>query len=332
MVGALFLLEGIYLKSLENQSRIPAFIYTYTYHEDEQALCQLEMRSFFGVDSHTNVLKTAKAIDPSRSPFMKDRMEVLFEGESLQAILEQVEIINFQGATFKVTCINSIDIDTTKKLGLTDRRKIERDVGMCMEGEADFHQPDYDFAILKLNEMWYFGYYQKSESVWHQHIKKPRSYSTALSTRVARAVANIAVPDPDGVKAIDPCCGIGTVLVEALSMGMDMVGRDINPLVTTGSRENLAHFGLKGEVTLGPISEVTENYDVAIIDMPYNIFTHITPEEQLAIIRSARSFAKKAVIITIETIDHMIDEAGFKMIDRCETKKGSFSRQILVCV
>ncbi|GAA3334615.1 hypothetical protein GCM10020331_103270 [Ectobacillus funiculus] len=74
--------------------------------------------------------------------------------------------------------------------------------------------------------------------------KKPHSYSTSLSTRVARAVANIAVPDPTGIKAIDPCCGIGTVLVEALSMGINIVGSDINPLVLPGARENIAHFWL----------------------------------------------------------------------------------------
>ena len=156
-------------------------------------------------------------------------------------------------------------------------------------------------------------------------------YSTALSTRDARAVANIAVPHPEGVRAIDPCCGIGTVLVEALSMGINIEGRDINPLVVGGSRENIAHFGLVGNVILGPISEVVDDYDVAIIDMPYNLFTHITAEDQLDIIKQARRFTKKLVVVTIETIDHMIKEAGFVITDRCEAKKGTFSRQVLVC-
>ncbi|MBS4176842.1 TRM11 family SAM-dependent methyltransferase [Lederbergia citrea] len=320
------------MNKLENQSGIaPSFIYTYAWHEDEQLLCQLEMRSFFGVDTHTNVLESSIAIDPSRSPFMKERLEVIFSGESLQEILKQVENINMNDSTFKVTCINDNDLETTKKLRLTDRRRIEREIGMVIEGEPDFEQPDHDFGILTLNGHWYFGKYRKSDAVWYRHIKKPRSYSIALSTRVARAVANIAVPNPHGVKAIDPCCGIGTVLVEALSMGIDIVGRDINPLVTTGSRENIAHFGLVGEVTLGPISDVSTNYDVAIIDLPYNIYSHTTSDQQLSILKHARRFAKKVVIITIETIDDMINEAGFEIVDRCVAKKGSFSRQIIVC-
>src|SRR5699024_12707447 len=78
---------------------------------------------------------------------------------------------------------------------------------------------------------------------------------------MARAIANIAVPYPNGVTAIDPCCGIGNVLVEALSMEIDIVGRDINPLVTRGSRENIAYFGYTCDVTTGPIADVTDHYD-----------------------------------------------------------------------
>ncbi len=211
------------------------------------------------------------------------------------------------------------------------KRDIEREIGMIIEGEADVHHPQVTFGLVPFEGRLYFGEYVKSEAVWLRHLKKPREYSTALSTRVARAVANIAVPIPEGVKAIDPCCGIGTVLVEALSMGINIVGRDINPLGVLGSRENIAHFRLTGEVDLGPISEVTENYDVTIIDMPYNLYTHATPEDQLSILKNARPFSKKVVVVTIDNIDHMIKQAGFDIIDRCIAKKGIFSREILVC-
>ena len=88
-------------------------------------------------------------------------------------------------------------------------------------------------------------------------------------------------------------------------MGINMVGRDINPLAAKGTRENIAHFGYEGDVKTGPISEVTNNYDVAIIDMPYNIVTYVTREEQLAMLQHARRFTKKLVVVTIETIDDL---------------------------
>src|SRR5699024_10248026 len=153
-------------------------------------------------------------------------------------------------------------------------------------------------------------------AVWLQHVNKRQSYSTALGTRMARAIANIAIPYPNGVTAIDPCCGIGNVLVEALSMEIDIVGRDINPLVTRGSRENIAYFGYTCDVTTGPISEVSKHYDVATIDLPYNIFIHTSSEEQLAILNNPRRIADKVVVVTIDNVNQLANASVFMITDR----------------
>lgn len=261
---------------------------------------------------------------------MKERLEVLFSGNDFDEIIEQAtEFVTHK--TFKVTCLNSIALDTTVKLHHPERRSVERKIGEVIQGEADLLEPEANFGVVLLEGVWRFGILEESEPIWRFHMQKPHMYSTALSTRVARAVANIAVPHPEGIRAIDPCCGIGTVLVEARSMGIDIVGRDINPLVCLGSRKNLAHFGLEGEVVIGPISEVTDTYDAAIIDMPYNLFTHITAEGQQDILKDARRITSKLVVVTIEPMDHMITEAGFEIVDRCIAKKGTFERQIVVC-
>lgn len=291
----------------------------------------MEMRAFFGFDVPSNVLKSTIEINPSRSPFMKERLDVIYEAETVEQLANLVEQIDLHEKTFKVVCLNNIALSTTEKVGHAARREIEREIGLRIQAEPDLEQPQILFGVVKLDDKWYFGKLILSEAIWFQHQQKPEMYSTALSTRVARAVANIAVPQPEGVRVIDPCCGIGTVLVEALSMGIQIIGRDINPLVVLGSRKNIAHFGLEGEVDIGPIAEINDNYDVAIIDMPYNLFTHITADGQQDIIKEARRITKKIVIVTIDTIDHMIEEAGFEIIDRCVARKGTFSREIVLC-
>lgn len=307
------------------------YLYTYAYTNDEEALCQLEMRSFFGKDTTEKIIKSRVAINPSRSPFIKERIELFFEADTLQAIIEKSTQIDMGETTFKVIFLKINGLSEQDQVDYSGKRDVERQIGSAITGEADVHNPEVTFGLIPFEGRWYFGRYLQSEPIWFKHMKKPREYSTALSTRVARAVANIAVPEPEGVKAIDPCCGIGTVLVEALSMGIDIVGRDINPLVVEGSRENIAHFGLSGDVNLGPIAEVDENYDVAIIDMPYNLYTHATPADQLAILKDAHPFTEKLLVVTIETMDHMVKEAGFVVTDRCTAKKGMFLREILVC-
>ncbi|WP_438348658.1 TRM11 family SAM-dependent methyltransferase [Paenibacillus sp. FA6] len=312
-------------------SHTPTFIYTFACSDDERSLWGLEMRSLFGQETESFIMKSPIDIDPSRSPFIKEQIEIMYEGQNLADILKQVEDIVLNKETFKVIFVKINDLAEANKVSYEDRRIMEKDLGLHINGEADVHNPDHVFGIVTLGGRWYFGKYRKNDAVWLLHMKKPRNYSIALGTRLARAVANIAVPNPNGIHAIDPCCGIGTVLVEALSMGIDIVGRDINPQIVQGARANIAHFGYTSVVTFGDISDITDSYDVAIIDMPYNLFSSTTPEEQLSILRHARRFASKVVIITIEAMDDMIAEAGFVITDRCVARKRSFSRHIVVC-
>ncbi|TQR20138.1 RNA methyltransferase [Psychrobacillus vulpis] len=289
------------------------------------------MRSFFGTDTALKIIKSEVEIDPSRSPFIKERVEIIVDGETVDDIVAQASTVGSENETNKVRFLKINDLPEENRIKNDDRLRIERTIGNELIGDFDLRNPDQIYAVVPYGGRWYFGKCTKSEPIWFKHIKKPREYSTALSTRVARAVANIAVPHPEGVRAIDPCCGIGTVLVEALSMGINIVGRDINPLVCAGSRENIAYFGLTGEVKMGPIEEITETYDVAIIDLPYNLYTHASWEEQFIIINHARRIAKKVVVVTIESMDERIVKAGLQIKDRCVTTKQQFTREILVC-
>ncbi|RBW70025.1 RNA methyltransferase [Bacillus taeanensis] len=307
------------------------YIYTYSCHEDERFLCCLEMRSFFGFDTESAVLESSICIDPSRSPFIKERIDVIYKGTGLEDIVEQVKNLKIVDRTFKVIMIENSDLADSEKVSFEERRMIERNIGLKIEGKVDLVNPEQLFGIMKGREGWVFGSCLKSKPVWLHHQKKPQNYSTALSTRVARAVVNIAVPNVNDIKVIDPCCGIGTVLIEALSMGIDIVGSDTNPFAAIGARENMAYFGFKGKVLLRDIRDVKGSFDAAVIDMPYNLCSVLAPEEQLEMLQSARKFAKKVVIVTVETIDDLIEKAGFVIVDRSVAKKGRFTRQVIVC-
>ena len=289
------------------------------------------MRSLFGEESQSHVLESIVKINPSRSPFIKERITLLFEAEILEDLFIQVNTLQLCGATFKVTYVKNSGQKKSERDGFEKRRAIEREIGLHIVGKADLRHPDRLFGVMNVNRRWVFGEYKKSESVWFRHQQKPNSYSTALNTRVARAVVNIAIPKPEGIKAIDPCCGIGTVLVEALSMGIDMVGSDRNPLILPGARENIAHFGFDGEITLADIRDITGHYDVAIIDLPYNLCSVISPEVQLEMLQSARRIAEKVVVVTVEPIDEILIKAGFSIIDRAVAKKSVFIREVIVC-
>ncbi|UOQ83751.1 TRM11 family SAM-dependent methyltransferase [Gracilibacillus salinarum] len=309
------------------------YLYTCTHGLEERSLCALEQRALFGEES-ANLIKSTRNIDPSRSPFIKGKLAVLFSGDSVQDIAERVNQIELGNQTFKVQYLKINDLSNEQKIEFAEQRVIEKEIGWNIIGKAKMKNPDVLFGIAPFQGRWYFGVYQESESVWLHHVKKPHEYSTAISTRLARAVVNIAVPDPAGVRVIDPCCGIGTVLVEALSMGIEIVGSDRNPLAVKGARENIAFFHYDTTVEVKDIAKQDGHYDVAIIDMPYNLYSPATPAEQFAIIQHARRIADRVLILTLEDMDEMIATAGFTIVDRCEAHKGLkalFSRQVIVC-
>ncbi|MFE4710731.1 TRM11 family SAM-dependent methyltransferase [Paenibacillus sp. NPDC056722] len=316
---------------MHKEVKTPAFIYTYASSADEESLCAMELRCLFGQNVGPSIFASDIEVDVSRSPFVKERIDVMYAGDSLPEIYEQTEQVQVGEKTFKVIFVKTNDLTAENKIEYDERRGIEREIGLRIEGEADVNSPQLVYGIVTLGGRWYFGPYHKNNADWFRHMKKPRSYSIALSTRVARAAINMGIPDPQGIKAIDPCCGIGTVMVEALSMGIDIVGRDINPMIATGARTNIAHFGYNSEVTLGDIADIQDHYDVAFIDMPYNLYSSITPEEQFSILTNARRIADRAVIVAIEAMDEMITDAGFTIKDRCIAKKAGFSRHIMLC-
>lgn len=285
-----------------------------------------ELRTLFGINPPVHYVISSREINPSRSPFIKLQMRILYEGQSLQEVISQVKGLTLNGATFKVVYIKTGD-----NVSYDEQRAIEREIGLVIRGKADMRHAEHQFGIIHAGGRWMFGECRYNTAVWLEHNQKPRHYSTALSTRVARAIVNIAVPIPAGVKIIDPCCGIGTVLIEALSMYIDIVGRDINPMAIRGARVNLEHFGFDDVVKVTDMREITDRYDTAILDLPYNLCSKLSDDDLRAMLQSARRISNKAVIVTTEPIDDALEHVGFSIVDRCAVKKGTFSRQVIVC-
>ncbi|MNJ46481.1 Mg-protoporphyrin IX methyl transferase [compost metagenome] len=210
---------------------------------------------------------------------------------------------------------------------------MERKLGGQIQGQAEMKSPDILFGVLSTPERWYLGKCYRAASPWLSHKNKPQNYSTGLSTVVARALVNIAAPRIAGKKVIDPCCGMGNVVIEGLSMGMDIVGRDINPLAIRGARVNLNHFGYGDSllVELGDLRDITMMYDAAIVDMPYNLCSVMSKEQCQEMLQAVYKFSERAVIVSSEQLEDDIVQAGWCIKGQCTVAKGSFVRYVWLC-
>lgn len=301
--------------------------YTINYSKFLADLCKLEMKYLF---NHVNGEKhffSDLLIKPSRSAFIKERLAVIFESDTLDSLVEQVVYNNFSADQFRVTYIQV----EGESMDYQERLRSGRVLGTAVHGEADVRHPKVTFGVTTVNGKWYFGEYEKNDYSWHHHDHKPHTYSSSLNFRVARALVNIGVGPDTSQTLIDPCCGVGTVVIEARSMGIDARGYEINRPVAFNAKENLSFFGYPEVITEGDMHTIAEHFDVGIIDIPYGLYQIITADEQLEIIKTARRICNRLILVTFENMDKMIMEAGFELVEKAVVAKGRMVRYVNVC-
>ena len=306
-----------------------SFLYFINYQDNERELCKMEMRCLFNREINEKYFFSDIDINASKSPFIKSKIKIIYSDESLDRMVRKIKEDNLSYDDFKVSYVKSEQGDVQYE----DRLEATRKIGFVVNGYPDMHKPRNPLAVTKINGLWIFGEYERNDFKWQKHNDKPYSYSNALGLRMARALVNIAMKDNQEGTLIDPCCGVGTVVIEALDLGIKVKGCEISKQIAYNARENVEFLGyLRDTIVCYDMHKIKDKYDSAIIDIPYGLFSPVTLEEQKAIIHTARNICEKMVIVTFEDMEKFIVEAGFSVIDKCVVPKGNFKRHILVCV
>jgi len=326
------MLRNIYFKfkkfmELKKMNSKAKYMYIVNSPVLEQELCNLEMRSIFDNMPQDKILMSDIDFNPSDSVFIRGQLEPLYITDSFEGILKNLDTDKLKLEEFRIELIKELDTG----IGYHEKLPYFNKIGERINGIPNVKNPKIRLGIGKLHDKWIFGFYKKNDSLWMKHTKKPCSYSNSLSVRVARSLINIATNGDKTKSIIDPCCGVGTTIVEGLSMGYNICGTDISAKNAINSRQNLDFFNLESRVKHQDMTTIDEYYDCSIIDIPYGLFSHITKEQQQAIITKAKNISKKLVLVTFEDLDYMTEIAGFKIIDRCIVPKGKFKRYIIVC-
>lgn len=303
------------------------YLYMVNYPVYHEELCRLEMKYIFSLELKEKYFHSKLGVDISRSPFIKEGIKIIYKEESLEKIISKIKDEKLSYNEFKIIFLK-IDGD----IEYTERMKAVNSIGFEIKGTASIHNPKQILALSKVDNTWVLGEYMKNHYKWHIHDEKPYSYSNGLSMRVSRALVNIAIENDFHKSIIDPCCGIGTVVIEGLSMNLNIIGYEINKLIGSNAKKNLNYLGYKDVITIGNMHEIQDKFDISIVDIPYGVFSPTTLEEQRDIIKTARKISRKMVIVTFDDMEEVITELGFKIIDKCTVTKGAFKRYINVCI
>jgi tRNA (guanine10-N2)-dimethyltransferase len=307
-----------------------SYIYSFKHDYHNIELCKLESRQLFEEEEKNNLLFSNIKVDPSISPFIKNRFEIISSSEAYSKLLKNIKKENIHIEGFKAEYL-ILDGDDT---GYTERLKKLKDIGYSIEGEPDYYTPSIIYSICNYKNIWYFGILVKHNTDWYKHKIKPCSYSCSINMDIAKSLVSIASNGNKTNQLLDACCGVGTVLLEACISGFNIEGCDINLNACKHTRENLAHYNYTANVYRSDIKDIDKKYDAAIIDLPYNLYTYSNDTIALNIIESAAKLTSRIVIVSISDIESLIKKSGLKISDFCSVaKKGKskFSRNIWVC-
>ena len=306
------------------------YIYNVNYQYHEEELCALEIKSLFNFHLEGKVFFSSKQVDPSISPFLKNRLEIIYKTSSFLEITQLIEKDKIASHHFIVKYLELLSDD----LSFKKRREICKEVGLRIDGEPSFSSAENTFGISFYKGSWYFGILVANNSIWRDHNMKPYSYSSSIGINIAKALINIAGNGDFSKRLIDPCCGVGTVLLEGLFAGYDIRGWEINSKVAENAIGNLRHFNYLPKVTTGDIQDIQENFDVSIVDIENGIFSETNVENQIKIIKNAKRISKKVVLVSTNNITDQIVREKLKITDYCKVSKcrdSKFIRYIWVC-
>lgn len=177
------------------------YLYVINYSVQESELCLLEMKSLFDKDLTKKYFFSSRNIDPSRSPFIKLRISILYTTSTLE---ELVQILtdntmicnNFKFSRFRIE---------EGQLSYATWLKSVTALGFVIQGEVDMKNPSIQLGITLIEDQWVFGIYEKNENPCEKHNLKPYTNSNSLETRTARAIVNIAVGQQVQTRLVDPC-------------------------------------------------------------------------------------------------------------------------------
>ncbi len=167
----------------------------------------------------------------------------------------------------------------------------------------------------------------ESAQSYAPHTEKPCHVSSSLEARVARALVNLVTPPAQTL--IDPCCGTGSILLEAAALGLTAYGADSNRKMVRMAQRNLLHFGYAPRVEFADAREWPQTADVLVTDLPYGRQLASAEASIPDILAHAASLAPLAVYVTGADIREELAAAGYNDIEVYRlVKPNGFTRYV----
>lgn len=258
----------------------------------------------------------------SRAAYLQHGVRVLARATSFDDLVAEVSAAEFEADRFR--------IDLHDPAGRAGRTSTDVAVALAdvIAFGPDLKDPQHRFLVVPTEEMWLFGEVTViADAGYRRHEAKPWTTSSSLDARFSRGLVNLV---PEARSVLDPCCGAGSIVLEAASLGLDARAVDWKPAMVGMTRENLAHFGYVADVAQADSrSHAFSPVDAVVTDLPYGHAIEADEPTIRAILENCARVSPLGVFVAPADFSLWLEAAGWTDITlHTVLKRRGFTRWI----
>ncbi len=298
------------------------YIYQLAGDEGSRDLARAEAAAFCDAEQIAyRLVASDQRVRLERTGYLAGGIELLAEGPDVKTACEQVRRLGLAAEEF---AIDVVRLPGGLKLS---RREAANAFALAIEGRPNLDDPGERFTVYATPEgVWFGRALEMDVPQWKRFVAKLHDCSSALPDQAARAVCNLEVRG--GERVVDPCCGSGTLLMNAADLGAHVSGFDLNKKMVGATNANLLYFGFPASAEQADATKVGGNYDLVLTNLPYGKMSAVSPADELRLVRNIVKLAPRGVLITTNDVTDAVREAGTRLERTIPLSKFTITRKV----
>jgi len=297
------------------------YFYHYSYEDGEQAIATTLFHLLFPQQIYESYFFSDITYDPNYCVHLHYRIDLLCRADSLEEL-----IINAQ--QLPLTSFHLQYLTTTDDFTYPQRLTITKHIAELLPGTGQLTNAVDTLYWGYHDQCWFIGHKHENHYAYRIRKQRPFQYSNALPTRLCHSIMVLIDQSFIRPSIIDPCCGVGTLLIEGLIAQQRIKGYEINPLIAQHGNANLQHFGLPPVIEIKDMTSSDEHFDLVIMDIPYGHYNPFEYQSQQNLLSHCPQLAPFLLLISLEDPKTSLNQLGYQIIMQTSTTKAKFTRLI----
>lgn len=277
--------------------------------DSRNELIAVECETLTGKKPVNGIAEGGKITFVPHAAYLRAGMRVVARGRTIDELVGKISNLSLDADSFRIELLN-----ISAQTRVQSHETIVALADAIEDCRPNLDEPRHRLLLVIQDTGFTFGeILTEPDRSYRRHDTKPFRTSSSLPARLTRALVNLVMPCAKTI--LDPCCGTGSILLEAQAMGLEACGGDWNPKMVGMSRQNIAHFGYGASVELMDARDWPEPSDAIVTDLPYGKGLEVSEEVIRGILEHVWGLAPVAVFVAGSDLTDWLQAVGYERVE-----------------